>query len=348
MVGVLALPWLVLLNKVFSFDRYSEPLFGSTIVPESAKNAVSICVVIAFGYLLGSAVSRFSRDFFNDELWRPLPTEDMIRDNVYFDEFCSEHTFVYKYWSEPIHLERPPGFCDEKRAAQKLPEASPRQLTRFSDLGSEQLDYFDQEVQEAFLLEESELLLQGLDKVDRLKQYYDQITVLRGAAFNGFILFLLSIFGICGVFRARLSKHNVAKQIALLPASTVAVFVLYKLWTHWQGAIQHRYSDPPLAELVIFLVTGVGFFLTLKADAAVPYFRICILAAIVTSVSFGGWWWTEVMYDLQVIHSLPELRNQSPAEALSAQKRSSAVSSSASGSSSPTSSDLTSNTAHPN
>ena len=41
-------------------------------------------------------------------------------------------------------------------------------------------------------------------------------------------------------------------------------------------------------------------------------------AAAALGASFmqeGGWWWTEVMYDLQVIHSLPELKHPTaPAE----------------------------------
>src|ERR1700677_2720347 len=107
-VGVLALPWLIVLSRIFSFGAAFGPRFDLSFVPEIARSTVAVAVVVAFGYLLGSAVSRFSRDFFNDELWKPLPTEDLIRDNVYYDEFCSPrhasaHEFVYRYWSSPIH-----------------------------------------------------------------------------------------------------------------------------------------------------------------------------------------------------------------------------------------------------
>ena len=305
----MALPWLAVLNQIFRIHPVVGSPFSLSFVPEGVRSAVIVCVVIAFGYLLGSAVSRFSRDFFNDELWKPFPTEDMIRDNVYFDEFCSEHAFVYQYWSKPIHLEPPPDFCPDKETQAKLLKTNPGELAKFSELRKDQMGYFDQEVQEAFLLEESELLLQGLDKVDRLKQYYDQITVLRGAAFNGFILFLLCVFGSCGTVRAHWSGHPILRFLAFLPSGAVAIFALYSLYTHLRDSSQHPYSDPPLAELVVLLLAGVGLFVTRKAEKAIPYFRISILAAIVTAVSFGGWWWTEVMYDLQVIHSLPELKD---------------------------------------
>lgn len=314
-VGVLALPWLAVLNRIFRFEHDSDFPIGLSSVPEGARGAVTVAIVIAFGYLLGSAVSRFSRDFFNDELWKPLPTEDMIRDNVYYDEFCSEHAFVYQYWSQPIHLEPPSDFCPDKKTKEKLLRGKSEELAKFSELDKDQLESFDGKVQEAFMLEESELLLQGLDKVDRLKQYYDQITVLRGAAFNGFILLLLCVFGTCGALRAHWSGHRILRLLTFLPAGSVAVFALYRSWMHLHGAVQHHYSDPPLAELVILLLAGTGLFVTAKAEAGVPYFRFCILAAVLTAISFGGWWWTEVMYDLQVIHSLPELKHPTaPAE----------------------------------
>jgi hypothetical protein len=51
----------------------------------------------------------------------------------------------------------------------------------------------------------------------------------------------------------------------------------------------------------------LGVLIVFKADKIRPYFRTCILAAVVTLISFGGWWWTEILYDTQVIHSKPTL-----------------------------------------
>ena len=312
-VGVLALPWLIVLSRIFSFGAAFGPRFDLSFVPEIARSTVAVAVVVAFGYLLGSAVSRFSRDFFNDELWKPLPTEDLIRDNVYYDEFCSPrhasaHEFVYRYWSSPIHLAPQPDFCPDKQTKAKLLKGETGKLANFTELTPNQLDSFDELVEEVFRLQESELLLQGVDKVDRLKQYYDQITVLRGAAFNGFILFLLCLFGSFGSLRTHSSRHRFIGALTFLPAGIVAIFALYSFWNHWHAANQSPYSDPPLAELIILLVPGAGLNVAYKADHLIPYFRLCILASIVTAVSFGGWWWTEVMYDIQVIHSLTELK----------------------------------------
>src|ERR1700690_2639389 len=86
-VGALALPRLAVLIQMFSpADALEHPnrlgVFLS-FVPAPARKAVGGLLVIAIGYLLGSAVSRISRNLFDDELLGVLPTEDQIRDSVY-------------------------------------------------------------------------------------------------------------------------------------------------------------------------------------------------------------------------------------------------------------------------
>jgi hypothetical protein len=309
-VGALALPWLAVLHRMFSPKTPSGVYSFLSVIPESARDAVTIAVVVAFFYAIGSAVSRFSRDFFNDELWKPLPTEDVIRDSVYHAEFCSVHAFIYQYWSEPIHLAPPRDFCPSPSPTGKSADLKPGGATTFGQLTKDQRRTFDEKVQEAFRLQESELLLQGVDKVDRLKQYYDQVTVLRGAAFNGFILLCLSLFGTLGAVRARWTGHRFLESLPLLPAWIVVILALWQAREHWRSAAESVYSDPPLAELVFLLLGIAGVFVTSKAEAVTTYLHICVVAAVVTVISYGGWWWTEVMYDLQVIHSLPELVQQ--------------------------------------
>lgn len=297
-VGALALPWVAVLFHAFPEDRPTYLKFNLSFVPEGAQNAVSVAVVLAFGYLIGSAVSRFSRDFFNDELLQPLPTERVIRDSVYYDELCSNHWIVYTKLSKPIHLEAPTDFCDF---------SSSKKEVKLGDLTPDQREQFDEKVQELFQLEDSELLLQGVDKIDRLKQYFDQVTILRGAAFNGFVLFSLALLGSFGQLKDRWSGHRVLQLLTFLPPLIAAVWVLLNLGRHWGHHIRNPYSDPPLAEFAILLLAAAGFFMIWKPSNILPYFRICMMAGVLTAVSFGGWWWTEVMYDLQVIHSLTEV-----------------------------------------
>lgn len=181
-------------------------------------------------------------------------------------------------------------------------------------------------------------MLEGADKVARLKEYYDQIAVLRGAAFSGFLLFALSAFGLLGSWRLRWAGKRWASILLLVPACLVVLFAFESSWHHWSHILDkvnndkaeyqaatdggtpvtddsraaaetlgRLYVDPPLAEFVVLLIGIVGFVATLRAEQGTSYLRICTVAAVLTLISFGGWWWTEVMYDREVIHSQPIL-----------------------------------------
>ena len=300
-VGALAMPWIAVLSRMFPGREYSEFKFDLGFIPSGARTGVEVAVVVAFGYLLGSAASRFSRDFFNDEMWQPLPTEDLIRDNVYFVEYCSLQFFPYKYWSEPGHLKPMPDFCPEED----------KNLT-FNELSDDKHKGFDELVQEVFRLQDSVLLLKGVDKVDRLKQYFDQINILRGAAFNAVILFCLALFGGVGQLKKRWAINLPSRPLFFLPALFTIIGALISLRNHWYVNPNSHYSDPPLAEIVMILLGVIGLLVAWKPEGSkpgkeMPYFRICCIALVWLVVSFGGWWWTEVMYDHQVIHSLAEI-----------------------------------------
>jgi fatty acid desaturase len=163
---------------------------------------------------------------------------------------------------------------------------------------------FRTQVREHFRLQEGKLLLRGQDKVDRPKQFYDQITVLRGAAFNGFILALVCVFGFCGYKMARWSGRR-KRFLTLSPAiGVIAWGVLALILSH----IRHPSSaiDPPFAEIVLILLGIVGFGVIVKASqahSATFYVATGLVAAILAVVSYLGWWWTEILYDLLVIHS---------------------------------------------
>lgn len=72
-VGALALPWIMVLVWMFpdpaSGKQRDILKFFQPFSPVGARPAVTAVALVAIGYLLGSAVSRISRDFFNDELW---------------------------------------------------------------------------------------------------------------------------------------------------------------------------------------------------------------------------------------------------------------------------------------
>jgi hypothetical protein len=335
-VGALALPWIALIDHIFP----AKNAFGLhnllLAVPASVRNAVSIALIVSFGYLLGSATSRFSKDFFNDELWAPLPTEDLIREGVYYDEFCAGDNEVLTYiqWPElQTHPVAPLGFCpgdspsdtaaiasiavtdakmrEERSKARKATPPNKNAVLQVQYQDKAKLEIYHQAVHEVFSLQESKLLLEGLDKVDRLKQYFDQITVLRGAAFNFFIVFALCLFGSLGQLRAHWNSNRLLRLLPFAVPLVAIAFVIHSGMKHIIGEPSHIfYSDPPLAEIVWIILSVVGFAAILKGDTAFPYVRICLISGVIMAVSYGGWWWTEVMYDTQIIHSLPKLGEQ--------------------------------------
>lgn len=92
-IGALALSWIGILSQMF--PRHINASLPSTLrgLPKEAQRAVDFMVVIAFGYLLGLAVSRISRDFFDDEMLTDIrmPRESKIREQVYLDTYCTKH-----------------------------------------------------------------------------------------------------------------------------------------------------------------------------------------------------------------------------------------------------------------
>jgi hypothetical protein len=289
-VAALALPWLAVLIRMFPSDLGAALQFDLSFLPKPAQDAVTVTLVIALGYLLGSAVERISRSFFNDELWLIVPTEHQIRENVYNDVYCQDHLL----------------------SKLSLPLASPGKPSQSFALclGTVKEDTpkkFNTRVEDLFRLQEGAVLLEGQDKVERLKEYYDQITVLRGAAFNGFLLFAVCAFGACGNLRARWSGHGLLRWLTFAPAGFMAAWGCVTLWNKLHETSHSLYSHPPLADSIFILVGVTGFFVIARAEKPAAWLRLCLVAAIVTLASFAGWWWTEIMYDLQVIHSQPQL-----------------------------------------
>jgi hypothetical protein len=346
-VGALALPWIAVLSRMFPISAESEfPSFLS-IVPDAARASVTIAVILAFGYVTGSVVSRASRDLFNDELLKPLPTEDLIREAVYQDAYCGQDLmnmdenlpnigeFVELDESLPLFDEYDPlppkskiTLKNEVSLKQKHRTLHEKYKKAFCP-GLDSPAKLDEHIKNMFRLQESELLLVGEDRLERVKQYYDQITVLRGAAFNGLMLFSICLLGFFGNIKLRFAGRPRLVWVAFILPAFLVGFGLYSLHGHLDETIATARviynvpeltvnptvpqvisvlrSDPPLAELILVLLGIVGFSIVKRARAPAPYAATCVIAAIVTAICLGSWWWTEIMYDLQVVHSQIEL-----------------------------------------
>jgi hypothetical protein len=271
-VGVLALPWLVIVLRAFARDSGAAsietiiPFFSH--LPKEIKAPFISIMAIAMGYLLGAAISRVSFDFFDDELWWNVPTIHGIRDSVY----CTEQKVVVlpKGWTDPDT----PFTC---------PVAS-------GDLA------------QIFDLQESKLLLAGVDKIDRLQQLHQQVIVLRGAALNGILLSVLCAFGVCADWRKSFEGSG-WKWLTFLPMLVAFAGGLVALHNHIAYNSGHNLSEPPIVESALILLGLAGPFVVSRENTPRFYFNGCLIGLTLFLIAYGGWWWTEVMYDQQVLHS---------------------------------------------
>ena len=295
-IGALALPWLALFMRLFfqSAPPHAHdqqfPMLNS--LPEHTRDAVAGVLIVALGYVLGSAVSRISSDFFDDEeLFHTLPTQGSILQGVYKHEYCDEHS-VLRATKLPGELTKLTGgraaFCAAPGDSEDM----------------------QQIVAEFFRLQEAKLLLSGEEKIGRLREYHDQIEILRGATLNGGILFALFWFGLCALYRSRLPPRDWRRPFTWLPAATCLAYGLWAMWQHFVRNAPNLYEshrDPPLAEMVLILLGAGGFFVRHNDESPSVFRNGCLVAAVLTVLAYGAWWWTEVLYDQQVIHSLPTI-----------------------------------------
>jgi hypothetical protein len=276
-VGALAASWVVLIIDLFFLDKEQS-------LREKLKSAVqdfqpAVLGVLLFGvvFFLGSAVSRIAQDFFNDDdIWVQLrlPGHLVTEDNIRVDAYCNssaEGVVALSLLKAPVTKEQVEGFCNEYRV-------------KLSGVAGPRLD-----IQDLFHIQESAVLLDGEDKTERLRQYHDQITVLRGAAFNGFVAFALCLFGCSAKYRNTVGWA--APSLFLLAA--IVAFISH---------VGSRQLEPPFMESTLIVLGLAGLFI-LKRDASRSYGTVLLLSFLATSMAFLGWWWTEALYDQQVIYS---------------------------------------------
>jgi hypothetical protein len=298
-IGALALPWLVVLLRMYSLppvdgkaERHSALV---SALPPHTRDTVLGVTILALGYFLGVAVSRVSDDFFGDpDLWS-LPTASSIREDVYHHEFCDDEGGVLAAAKLPYELGKSKllQFCHAK-----TPASSKRPYWR---------DDWGDAVTQFFRLEESKLLLQGDDKTTRLRELHDQSMILRGAALNGLVLSTLCFFGFCASFQG--GFHNWRRFGSTYAAFALILYGGYRLYTHFQHfqGDQDYFRDPPLAEAIIVLVGIAGLLAKAREESRWKYAHGCGLSLALTIVAYGAWWWTEVMYNQGVIHAYPTL-----------------------------------------
>ena len=262
-------------------------------------------------------MSRVASDVFNDEFWHatPLPTEDEIREAVYCEQDNAQ-TVDWKRWPQQNTdfmagrdlLCKQGHRIDEAKTITRL-NPWEKMKKAFSNIfafqGSaepEARTKAQAAVLDTFRFQESAVLLSGEDKTDRLRQYNEQIVILRGGALNGIILCCVCAFGWCANWRRCL--QGLMRVVTWVPAGVASVggtiLMCIALFFH---SSEHNYSDPPLAEAVLTSIGLSGFVIPPENPDSRLYIHGFALGLVLTLILYGAWWWTEVLYDESVVTS---------------------------------------------
>jgi hypothetical protein len=297
-VSALAIPWALLIIHLFFSANESGIRSALNWVNQQNQPAVAGALLFAMAFSLGSAVSRIAQDFFDDDdlhvfiadyEFQVGVTETSIRTDVYCQTL-----------QRGVLPQKASDLVGEKR--RHFRDADPDCnytgkwiLRRSRQLINDQRQIADDD----FHLQEAAVLLKGIDANERLRQFHDQIMVLRGAAFNGLVAFSLCLFWWSSNFHSRF--RWLAVLIFVVPAIIASV-------NHFR---EHP-DSPPFMEFTLFLLGAAACRLlwtpktsVLALSPARGQIRFVYLAlSLVLAISaFLGWWATQVLYDQQVFYT---------------------------------------------
>lgn len=274
-VGALALSWTMLIVDLFFTTHEQKLKHTLDSAAKYTSGPVLGVLLFAMAYFLGTAVSRAAQDSLNDDdLWQyvhiPLwHTEDDIRMSTYCRS--SEKLLGLKAGDISLSAAQIDALC---RSSQ----------TRKSKDGSDSL-----QVNDIFNLQEGALLLNGDDKTLRLHQLRDQIIVLCGTAFNGFLAFWLSLFGVC-------TKY--ARTWGWIAAFALFTAGILSLTSHWRSAL----GEAPLMEFTFLALAGAGV-LIMRRNVTRDYRLAAVFSLLTALLAYWSWQATQVLYNDRVIYS---------------------------------------------
>jgi hypothetical protein len=316
MVGVLAFLWLGI-----AVDLIYPPFFAELVPKVVGKNDALLGVaVLSLAYCIGSAIIPISSQLVNDEHW-PVP-EDAIRCLVLEDVNDQVDGIGRIELLKPYELDNDFNACHRtffERFREKDPATNQRRVTwnkirsglreTFERMDAERrAEYVKTEIENdkkvgdiltKFQLMETQVLNQGTDKTERLRQLHERIVVLRGAVFNGFSFLLICVFAWIAPINGKAFPWK--KRV---PGTVLAVLLTAFSAVNGFADLAHfNISDIPALEGLLAVITIFGGILVFYGVKARPYLgkRIVLVAAFFAALSYGGWMWSEVIYDQQVI-----------------------------------------------
>ena len=306
-VGLLAFFWLGAAIDLLS------PTFFTQKLPAFVRDNQTVMGVgaLSLAYCLGSAISPISGQLVNDEHW-PLNLE-AIRCWVFIEENrrmmdTNAYTKLLKDYESLDDLSAchcsswDIFFPSGTDAKQKRTFTLPVSWAQYAQSRRAVQDETRKDkILTLFRLHESKLLSQGSDKTELFRHLRERITVLRGAVFSGLVLFLICLFGcIAPVY------HEPFRWTRMLWAGLLAAgLFIFAVVNGFEDLMHPDIFDIPVMEGVLGLIALFGGFLAFYGVKPRPYLKMRFLLVVgyFFALVYGGWMWSEVIYDQQVINS---------------------------------------------
>lgn len=328
-VGLLTIGWLAVAAYFLFPDFRLDSIVGKPAeVLQKYPAAVGV-VVLTLAYCLGSAVLPIAKQLVNDEHW-PL-NEKAIRCQVFtrqeqvFESILQtdsrdspaipklphEQAFSpaaltpghCSYWA-PIFdgsiIQGVKGFCLRWIGSPSSPD------DKADDSKADQILAIFQQL-------ETIVLSQPSERTQDLRQLYERIVVLRGAVFSTFILLSICVF-------AYLAPLGAGSSHWARPACGFAFGLLLLTFAGCNGyndLHNHDIFDIPVLETLLAVITIFGMWLVIFKKARNERFhstRYILVSLFFTALTYGGWMWSEIIYDQQIINnSFVALQQSAPA-----------------------------------
>lgn len=308
-VGLLAFVWLGIAIDLAAPNLAARNLFAEVIPKFLGENDKLLGVgLLVLAYIVGSAIVPISSQLLNDEHW-PLP-EDAIRCQVSRDQEERLGKIAKLGFPENVpnlnnSIVGKCSFWD--RFVTVEPSTGERTLTLrqiWTGLKTpatvEEIE-MKKEILTVFQLQESAVMNQGADKAERFRQLHERIVVLRGAVFSGAALFLICFFGCI----APIEGHPSPRKRKLWGLLLTAVSLGFCIYNAVEDLKHPSIFDVPVMEGMMGALVLFGGSLVVRGVRARPYLKgkFVTVVGLFFLFAYGGWIWSEVIYDQQVISS---------------------------------------------
>jgi hypothetical protein len=324
-VGLLACTWLGIAIDLL-FPNFFPWLIRS--IGGKSENLIGLAL-LSLAYCFGSAIMPIADQLLNDEHW-PLPEyaircwvsmeendrlKDIAEDTELLPNYKSTEDFEVcrcSYWDiffTKVQEEK----SQKARKVLDIPSTW-EEFKRRKDSVDDDINR--DELLTLFLLYESKVLSQGADKTESFRQLRERIVVLRGAVISGTVLFLLCLFR--AIARPETAKFqwkvmDKAWIRTVFGTLLALAFTVFSARNAFEDLKHPDIFDIPILEVLLGLTSVFGGFWVLKG---VPFrsflnVRSVFLTGFVTVFAYGGWMWSEVIYDQQIITAFSVLQKGS-------------------------------------